>query len=44
MNLTTGLNKTGYFTSVDLLVEKQAAFAQVAVAGGKDIETSTPIG
>ena len=44
MSLQTGVNKTGYFTSVDLLVKKQASFSLIDANGGQDIETATPAG
>lgn len=44
MSLKTGVNRTGYYASVDLLIQKNATFSQIDAAGGQDIESSTPAG
>ncbi len=44
MSLTTGINKTGYFTGVDLLIQKNNLYSKIDAAGGQDVETTTPVG
>tara|TARA_R110001592_G_scaffold34272_3_gene117764 strand:- start:71 stop:2869 length:2799 start_codon:yes stop_codon:yes gene_type:complete len=44
MSLTTGVNKTGYFTGVDILIQKNQLFGEINAAGGEDIEVTTPVG